>query len=178
MPLSSKPADAVAHNNVLTPSIDELAKVLDLAHDQLQARKNAGNADLQDAHADAYAKVGLWVEWLQGLSIPQRLQIAADALSLAGECVPLLTLSTCHVCEGTANWLDEMADGMGNCPTIAVYSKGEFGWWIHHMPAFGPIEAVPEDLQPLLCYCFDRGIEWLCLDRDGPEDDQFPRYDW
>lgn len=176
--MSAKPADAVEHNNVLAPSMEQLKRVLDLAHARLQEVEEDGQWIDYEEDDDAYAAVSLWVGWLQGLTIPQRLQIAADALTMAGECVPMLTLSTAHVSAGTGKWLDELGEGWGSCPAICVYAKGEFGWWIHHLPAFGPTAALPDDLQPLIQYCFDRGIEWLCLDRDGPEDAQFPLYEW
>lgn len=173
MQLSTEPADAVQHNNVLAPAMSDLQTVLDMAADHLDACEGC-----TEAHSEAFSKVSLWVAWLMGLTIPQRLQIAADALTMAGECVPMLTLSTAHVSAGTGKWLDELGEGWGSCPTICVHAKGEFGWWIHHLPAFGPTAALPDDLQPLIQYCFDRGIEWLCLDRDGPEDEQFPLYEW
>lgn len=176
--MDTTPASAVAHNNVLAPSIDQLKRVLDLAHTRLQDVEEGGQWIDYEEDDDAYAAVSLWVGWLQGLSIPQRLQIAVDALSLAGEVDAVLTLSTAHVCEGTAKWLDELQEGMGHCPTIAVYSKGEFGWWLHLMDDFGPISDLPEDLQPLITYIHERGIGWLCLDRDGPEDAQFTLYEW
>lgn len=92
-------------------------------------------------------------------------------------------LSTAHIRETTAGWLEQQANSPA--PELVVYSKKEFGWFIR-VPSDGEIKSITDasitarsyDLLGLLWLCRYHKAQWLELDRDAPVSDLLPRWDW
>ena len=94
----------------------------------------------------------------------------------------MLTVSTAHITEGTAELLDN--DRLD----IIVYPKDEYGWFITFEENIANCynsdknksnySYVPKDLLKLLMFAKDLGCDWLCLDRDGDILDYLDTYDW
>ena len=88
----------------------------------------------------------------------------------------MLTISTAHITEETANKLDREINE--NIIGLCVYEKTDFGWFIH-VP--DDLEEVVESLRDL-CECLllakDLGCEWLCLDCDGEVLSYLDTYEW
>ena len=91
------------------------------------------------------------------------------------EIARMLTLSTAHIKEETANFLN---DESREC--LTVYPKLEFGWFIFLDTKYfeDELKLIPEDLAAVLKYAKESGCEWLCLDSDGPITADLPQYDW
>lgn len=91
------------------------------------------------------------------------------------EITKMLTLSTAHIKEESAKFLNEerRAD-------LIVYPKREFGWFIClDTDCFEEeLKRIPEDLATVLKFAEENGCEWLCLDCDGPIESDLPQYDW
>jgi hypothetical protein len=78
---------------------------------------------------------------------------------------PFYDLSTAHITEGTAKWLESHAQ-----------QRGEYGFLVH-VPSEVEAGRYPPDLARLLDAV--RGeADYLLLDRDGMTDDRLPTYDW
>ena len=91
------------------------------------------------------------------------------------EIAKMLTISTAHVTQKTANKIDrEEITG------LVIYSKDEFGWFI-----FIPedlyeedYDELPKDLKACIQLAMDNDCNWLCLDCDGEELDELEVYEW
>ena len=106
------------------------------------------------------------------------------------EITKMLTLSTCHIKEETKDLLETEAHGNKNPEMPNVYEKGEYGYFIHVPDDFVASEGnesgdnsdrypgIPDDLYAVMLYAYEKGCCWLCLDRDGPEEDGLEMYDW
>ena len=98
------------------------------------------------------------------------------------EITSMLTLSTAHIRLQTVNQLNTEGSPAEKC--LVIFPKREYGWFIHipcdyeEFLAYDISSDFPNDLRVLMDYCHEHGIEWLCLDRDGPEEDDFPTYQW
>ncbi len=82
---------------------------------------------------------------------------------------PMMVLSTGHLTFDTCNrWLKQ-ADH-------AVFEKGDYGWFIY------VIERGEDDMPADLGACMELARQlrcaWIMFDRDAPEVDQLPSYDW
>lgn len=86
----------------------------------------------------------------------------------------MLTISTAHITEITAELLD---DGVKD---LAIYKKADYGWFIFipSSDVIASLHIVLPDLIDLLAFAKDLGCEWLCLDRDGEELNYFRTYNW
>ena len=79
----------------------------------------------------------------------------------------MLTLSTAHITEGTAQLLQETPDT--DVLGIPVYEKSEYGWFIYLSSIPDVIFShLPKDLQDILSLAKDVGCDVVCLDCDGP----------
>ena len=93
---------------------------------------------------------------------------------MADEIARMMVLSTGHLTERTRNtWIKE------ECPW-ACFEKGEYGWFMYVCDDMGICEApdVPIELRSALHVARLRGCEWIMFDRDGPEIEDLPYYDW
>lgn len=92
----------------------------------------------------------------------------------------MLTISTAHIKQETAESLDRQSasDDLRGYPV--VYQKDCDGWWICTADAHDNIDfdLLPSDLVDCICLAVDNGCEWLCLDRDGLIEVTLPTYDW
>ena len=82
----------------------------------------------------------------------------------------MLTVSTAHISEETAELLDKDI-------SIVAYQKGDYGWFIHIHDDCDEYE-IPKDLLKLLMFAKDLNCDWLCLDCDGDILDYLETYDW
>lgn len=92
----------------------------------------------------------------------------------------MLALSTTHVEQATANWLDYAVAGswMETCGLV-VYPKGEYGWFIPlSKDDKDRFEDVPEDLVKVIRFAERKGASWIMFDRDVPEIDELPAFEW
>lgn len=93
-------------------------------------------------------------------------------------------LSTAHVQQADAPLLDEWAKKDSPSPLV-VYSKGEYGWFVHLQSGAGEQselamrEAGASDaLVNLVHGLHERGFHFLNLDRDAEETGEFPVFEW
>ena len=97
------------------------------------------------------------------------------------EICKMLTLSTAHIKETTAEAIEKRYDShLCNWPDeLSIYNKEEFGWWIH-LPddSVENLCNVPGDLAACLNLAEENGCEWLCLDCDGLIATCLPTYEW
>lgn len=93
----------------------------------------------------------------------------------------VLTLSTAHIKESTANRLDRDPDD--NNLGLCVYQKADYGYFIY-LDAITPelmaqySESIPRDLYDCIGLALSVGCNILCLDCDGEELPFLPTYDW
>ncbi len=101
------------------------------------------------------------------------------------EIVKLVTLSTGHVSQTTANMLPQNAVHLEGTRTLhdwwPEFARDE--GWMFWVPADDVVfEAgyakAPKDLRDVLLYVRNSGCEWLLLDCDGPVCDALFHYDW
>ena len=114
----------------------------------------------------------------------------------------MLTLSTAHIPESLATRLDDVCldeecrchrlrgkrtgggenSATGELSEIAIYPKGEYGWFICITDELAAIcndyHGDNPELFRLLKYAREKGCNWLCLDRDGETVSDLPVYDW
>ncbi len=80
-------------------------------------------------------------------------------------------LSTSHVSEKTANWLDDIPpDG-----PILIAGYGD-GWFIH-VPD-DPVDGLPQELYPLFELMNKHGYPWVRLDSCGDTVKELPTFEW
>ena len=94
------------------------------------------------------------------------------------EITKMLTLSTGHIKESTIRLLEEEPD-TNRFPTIGVYEKGEYGFFVYltndELP--NSLDKLPADLAAVVKFTLDAGCSVLCLDCDGEELLELPFYD-
>ena len=92
-----------------------------------------------------------------------------------------LYLSTAHVSEATANWLDAQGEAAANyqagpdMPEIHI-AKHVYGWFFYADEP--PDEAWPADLRAVMAYVRQQGCEYVNMDRDADTIDALPVHDW
>ena len=96
------------------------------------------------------------------------------------EIARMLTLSSGHISEETAQKLDREPDT--DDMSLCVYEKsakgGEpYGWYIQVPPDTDP-DSIPDDLKRCIEIARAQGCSVLCLDSDGPEYPGLETYDW
>jgi len=86
----------------------------------------------------------------------------------------MLVVSTAHIEQTTAEWLDEQVKYGGSSNGLIVFPKREYGWFIYvnldQEFCLDEIE-ISEDLRKVLKLTAEEGCCWLCLDREGYEID-------
>jgi transcriptional regulator with XRE-family HTH domain len=96
------------------------------------------------------------------------------------EVAPMLVLSTAHVSEETARWLDDQC--LAPLPPLVIYDKGGFGWMI---PIYDDLltevsesPEVPRDLIEVLTFANAHRFTWLMFDRDADQVESLKRFEW
>lgn len=94
------------------------------------------------------------------------------------EITKMLTLSTAHITEDTANKLDR--DPNDNNLGLCVYPKSDYGWFIYvNVISYKTSNhGLPEDLYNCLIFAHELGCDILCFDCDGPIEPFLPTYEW
>jgi hypothetical protein len=93
------------------------------------------------------------------------------------EIAKMLTLSTAHISEETANKLNvKIIYGMNYIP-LPIYNKDGYGWFIFVSEDYNELN-LPDDLKKCLDLATENECEWLCLDCDGLIVPNLPTYDW
>lgn len=85
----------------------------------------------------------------------------------------MLVLSTAHLAPDTCNgWLH-------TCPWSA-FPKCDYGWFVYVPPDFVETEGpdVPLEIRSAMHVARSKGFGWVMYDRDGPEVDCLPTYEW
>ena len=96
------------------------------------------------------------------------------------EIAKMLVLSTAHIKEETSLLLEREPNE--NRLGLSVYEKAEFGFWIY-VPEnlqehFLDKEHLPADLWQCLELAHKNDCRWLCLDCDGPVEEELETYEW
>ena len=92
------------------------------------------------------------------------------------EIVKTLVLTTAHVTEETAQWLDSDPD------QLVVYNKesgeDQYGWFIPVYMAQEVLEeAIPEELKEIIQFADAHKCTWIMFDRDADEIDELPVFE-
>lgn len=82
-----------------------------------------------------------------------------------------LTLSTAHITEETARWLDT------NPEQFVIYQKKNYGWFIS-VRELEDFEGIPADLVFLIGYAMGCDCDWIQLDQDAGTINGLPTFDW
>lgn len=99
------------------------------------------------------------------------------------EILKMVTVSTTHILPSTSDLLDRMAaeenaasDECSQPDGIAVYPKGDYGWFVYFYEdeLLSEVEQsghsrLPKDLHECIKFAALHGCNILCLDRDGEE---------
>ena len=89
----------------------------------------------------------------------------------------MMTFGTVHISEKTAELMESNHDfNIRELSNLSVYEKGDYGWIIY-VPEYEVTEG-PEDLLRLINIARQNDCTWLCIDSDGPEVDNLPKYSW
>jgi hypothetical protein len=88
----------------------------------------------------------------------------------------IVTLSTRYIRPETAEFLENEKLRETNGLSVAIYKKGEYGWFIYVPDPSDFDEEIPTDLRDCMYYAYNLGCTWLCLERDGDEVDGLPDY--
>lgn len=100
------------------------------------------------------------------------------------EITRMLTISPNHVKESTYDQLMKETEEDDIQIGLPVYSKqapkemGSYGLFIYLNKECLNWMTIPDDLKPLVAMALANGCGLLCLDGDGPEYENLPRYDW
>lgn len=90
------------------------------------------------------------------------------------EIAKTLTLSTSHIKESTAQFLNDESR-----EHLTVYAKNEFGWFIYITDQIDhEVTLITDDLSAVIQLALDNECSILCLDADGPIVDELNLYDW
>lgn len=92
----------------------------------------------------------------------------------------MLELSTAHITEQTAEWIDDNlvfqnTNILGTDMNIIAYQKGDYGWFI---PLGQDFDLVPADLKQVIEKAKQLKCDWIMLDRDAETVDGLRTYDW
>lgn len=88
----------------------------------------------------------------------------------------LLTLSTAHIKEETAAYLDSEADEDTGTGPIPI-EKMNYGWLVY-VSDYKNMDDVPVDLINCISYAEAVGADVICFDGDGPQVEELPSYTW
>ena len=90
------------------------------------------------------------------------------------EIARMWTLSTAHISRETDKWLI----GQVKEPTegLCVYKKTG-GYFVYVPDDFDYEEMnLPEDIETIIAFAIRSGVDWICLDSDGPIENGFKTY--
>ena len=89
----------------------------------------------------------------------------------------MLTISSAHISEKTAEWIDRIGVRSAD---ITIYSKSQYGWLIYIPEYETDTKELPEDLLVVMDFARKHKVEWLCIDSDGEvlEDYGLKTYKW
>lgn len=105
--------------------------------------------------------------------LDELLQCAKAANRSMGKC-QYLDLSTCHVAEETAHWLDEnLCTGI----TIAPYEYGAFVSVPSELPDIDGLDC-PKDLKKVLRFARQMGCDMVRFDKDADILPDLQHFDW
>ncbi len=107
------------------------------------------------------------------------LTISTDNIPTEFDITKIITISSRHIEENITNMLDTEPDT--NRMGLSVYNKEDYGWFIYipdYLHDKENMRDIPESLQNCLNFAMKNNCEWLCIDCDGPEYDDLPKYDW
>ena len=92
--------------------------------------------------------------------------------------ISMLDISTAHVSEQTAGWLDELLTKSES--PISIYGKGEYGWFInvHTVDDMERENKIPEDLRLVMDFARKRLCSWIMFDRDAETINKLPKFVW
>lgn len=98
----------------------------------------------------------------------------------------MITISTCHISQETAQILEDSSEERTSLCLPATYTKGKYGFLIYVGEDFtgdrikdsDACNDVPDDLYECMKLARKQGCVWLCLDRDAMVVDNLPSYDW
>lgn len=165
------------------PDILEIEQVCDFAETRLEqiseAVTNGDEDPLGDWEANCLTRVRTWLQKLKHLTDRDRVHLAARSLDEVNYGVEtMLVISTAHVTEETAAWLDALVHATER--PFAIFPKADYGWmiWVGSTYADGEVQSLPDELDNLMKHCTELGIGWLCLDRDGVQHPDFSTFDW
>jgi len=90
----------------------------------------------------------------------------------------MLTLSTAHIQESTANLFDLNTDDLP-----IFYEKGTddgdtYGWFIPIVAGEPFPHTCPTDLLAIRALAESQGCDWIMLDRDGDTTEALPTWEW
>lgn len=92
------------------------------------------------------------------------------------EITKMMTISTAHITEETANRLNR--DPNDNNLGICVYPKSEYGWYIPIDKELINVKGLPEDLVKVMKFAASMDCQTLCLDCDANICEELPIFDW
>jgi hypothetical protein len=91
----------------------------------------------------------------------------------------VLVLSTSHVSEETADWLDGAFDPFNLNLGVSPVSGGHYdsaGWFVYVPTEMNP--KFPDDLEAVIQFARDNGVQHLLFDRDADRIEGLPVYEW
>jgi len=89
---------------------------------------------------------------------------------MSAEIQSMLVLSTAHLTEETCN------NHLHTTTAVSAYEKMSYGWFVYAKHSLD--RNLPEDLTACVHRAKDCNAEWIMFDRDGPELEGLPIYDW
>lgn len=156
---------ALQHTGALVAALERIARMgpddepEDEDYDDTESAYNNGH-DVAAYKAASIASNGL-------LHHPGHIRAAMDC-------------STSHVSPALREWLT--AKGLESCQAdrevgnwVAMYP---FGWFIHASHAASKEDPMPPDLAPIIAKARSIGCDFVIFDRDGPDYDDLPKFDW
>jgi hypothetical protein len=82
-------------------------------------------------------------------------------------------ISTGHISQGTANWLD--ACDPAHWPVSGM--RGPYGWMLYCNPEAAD-DTCPDDLRKVIDWGVTHGFHWVRLDQDADPAEGLATYDW
>lgn len=96
---------------------------------------------------------------------------------MAMEITKALCLSTMHISQETARWLDERHKTYSS--PFSIW-EGEHGYFIPAYPAARDEinKDIPADLMRVMCHAVMHECSFVRLDSDGPVEEGIETYEW
>jgi len=141
---------------------------------RLQSEVNETKKINEKLHQDI---IGLKAELYDMISTATANQIIEEKHEISR----MITLSTAHLDKDTAELLTNATATSGYIKNLCVYEKGGYGWflWYDADNEEANFLSLPECLQDIIAFARKNGnIEWICLDCDGPTEDELNIFEW